>query len=331
MVSKQILKPDTGNQPFTRALLIFNPASGQPEESPLQLVEILTCLQDLNVHAEVFMVNPDCDLAQVTTDAVRRGIRMVIACGGDGTIDAVIGGLVGTRATLCIIPVGTQNNTARALGIPINDIRGAVDLIRNGQRARVDVGLASCGEKRRWFLETATVGLISALFPAADAIQHGDLARIGDFMATLVSSTPGQLHITIDNNRKRVETHGHIAIVTNMPYLGIQFQIAPNVAYDDGLFDLVVFSNFTKLDLIGVAMQVVGGIPQDPRIQYYRGREVSIQTDPAMPVMVDGFMLGEGDLKITMRRQAISILSSPPTVEKQMSAPVSAIESDTSG
>lgn len=331
MFSKQIQKPGSGNSPSTRALLIFNPASGQPQESPSQLVEILTNLQDLNIYAEVFMVNPESDLVQVTADAVRRGIRFIIACGGDGTIDTIIGGLVGTRATLGIIPVGTQNNTARALGIPINDIGGAVELLKNGQRVKVDAGLACCGENSRWFLETATVGLISALFPASDAIQHGDLTRIGDFLATLVSSSPGQMSITIDNNRKRITASGHIAIVMNMPYLGIQFQLAPDVAFDDGLFDLVVYSNLTKLDLIGVAVQILGGIPQDPRIQYYRGREIWIKTEPAMPVMVDGFMLGEGELKITMRRQAVFVFSNLSKVEKHITPPADAVESDNSG
>jgi diacylglycerol kinase family enzyme len=138
---------------------------------------------------EVYLVEQEGDLLPVVHDALHRGIRMFVVCGGDGTVDCVAARLVGTRATLGIIPSGTQNNVALNLGIP-GDIPAAAALLRTGRRIKVDVGLAVCGEIERPFLEACSVGLLSALFPTADAIQHGNLARIGDFLATLSLPRP---------------------------------------------------------------------------------------------------------------------------------------------
>ncbi len=320
LISMQPMDYRFNNLSPIRALVVFNPISGIPTESPAQLVEILTELQAVNIHSEVYLVNPESDLSQVALSAVRRGIRTVVACGGDGTIDSVMGGLVGTRAALGIIPVGTQNNIARTMGIPLGNIRAAVEMLRGGYPVRVDVGFAQSGNSSRYFLETATVGLISALFPVADDIQHGNIARIGDLLATLVSAAPSQMTLNLDAGRKKLVTQGHVALVTNMPMLGMQFHVAPDVSYDDGKLDVVVFSNLNKLDLLGVAVQIVGGVPQDPRIQHFRARNVVIETDPKMPILADGFTLGEGELHVTLRKQALTVMADPRVAEVNMPA-----------
>ena len=70
---------------------------------------------------------------------------MFVVCGGDGTILAVAEALIGTRATLGIIPTGTQNDVALSLGIPA-DVPAAIALLRTGRRIKVDVGLAASGK-----------------------------------------------------------------------------------------------------------------------------------------------------------------------------------------
>ena len=92
---------------------------------------------------EAFLVEAGCDLPGAIQDALAQGIRMFVVCGGDGTILAVAEALIGTRATLGIIPTGTQNNVALSLGIPA-DIPAAIALLRTGRRIKVDVGLAGC-------------------------------------------------------------------------------------------------------------------------------------------------------------------------------------------
>src|SRR5258707_11097246 len=127
--------------PAERLKLIFNPMSGSVADSPAQLLAIVTALQAANYLPEVFLVQPDCDLDDVVKDALHRGLRLFVVCGGDGTIDSVAAMLAGTRGTLAIVPAGTRNNVAFSLGIP-DDPAAAVGPLRSGRRPKIDVGLA---------------------------------------------------------------------------------------------------------------------------------------------------------------------------------------------
>ena len=146
-----------------RTKLIFNPSAGAARPTPIEIVDIIHEMQALKLVPEAYLVEPGCDLPGVVRDALAQGFKMFVVCGGDGTISAVARSLAGTHATLGVIPIGTQNNTALSLNIP-NDIPAAIAILRNGRRIKVDVGMASCGRITTPFLEACSVGLASALF-----------------------------------------------------------------------------------------------------------------------------------------------------------------------
>ena len=152
-----------------RVKLIFNPLSGSQGGSRHTLQVIVAALQAANMLPEVYLVEPEHDLRPVIKEALRRGHRLFVARGGDGTIDTVAGALAGTRGTLGIVPAGTRNNVAFSLGIPDDP--------------------------------AAAVGML----PATDDIQHGNLSRVGDFgcanrMRT-TSRSPRKLRITVSNKK----------------------------------------------------------------------------------------------------------------------------------
>ena len=94
---------------------------------------------------EVYSVRPDSQLETVVNDAIKTGIKLIVVAGGDGTIDSVMGAMVGSDATLGIIPTGTRNNVAFNLGVP-GTIPEAVALLRTGRRLKVDVGHLRSGK-----------------------------------------------------------------------------------------------------------------------------------------------------------------------------------------
>jgi diacylglycerol kinase (ATP) len=290
-----------------RAKLIYNPKSGGAVIASLRLLNVITELQELRILPEVYLVQQGSDLKSVVGDALRRRFELVIVCGGDGTVDSVASALAGKRMRLGILPAGTQNNVALSLGIPA-DLHQAAALLRSGQQISVDLGVATCQGKRRLFLEACSVGLLSALFPAADDIQHGNLARFGDLLATLVSSQAANISLRIDNDR-RIDTQGHVVLATNMPYLGPHFPVASEHAFNDGLMDVLVFANLSKLELLGNAVQTASGGAEDARIHRFRAHSVTIESQPAMPVMVDGFSMGEGRVHLRMFHNALSIIA----------------------
>ncbi len=299
--------------PRLRAKLIFNPLARSAGQSPQLLLDVVRALQAWSIVPEVYVVEAGGDRDGVVADALARGVRVFVVCGGDGTIDAAAAALAARphlRATLGVVPLGTRNNVAFSLGIP-PDIPEAVALLRAGRRIKVDLGRATCGGQTFHFLEACSVGLISALFPAADDIQHGNLARVGDFLATLVTSPAAEMRLVFDD---RVETAAlsHAVLVANMPYIGPRYRVSPAAAPDDGLLDVLVFADLSKLDLLGYAVQeVVGGGAADPRIQYRRVRKLAIETEPAMPILADGVALGAGPLRIEVRPRALAIMAGP--------------------
>jgi diacylglycerol kinase (ATP) len=302
-------KPRSPHKHRMRAKLIFNPGSGTTGESPVQLMDVISEMQAWKLVPEAYLVEPDSDLSAVVQNAIEDGIRMFVVCGGDGTIDVMAKALAGTNATLGIIPTGTQNNVALSLGIPPADIPAAIAILRNGKRIKVDMGQADFYKAKQFFLEVCSVGLASALFPSADDIQHGHLTRVGDFLATLVASSPAEIHLTLDGKRE-ITTMCHAVLISNMPYIGPHFQVGTPASIDDGLLDVLLFADLSKMDLLGYAVQAArpGGGPEDERIQHYHVHRVDIDTNPAMPVMVDGLALGEGPLHISMQRHVLAVM-----------------------
>jgi diacylglycerol kinase (ATP) len=305
-----------------RAKLIFNPIAGAAGQSPVQLLDVIREMQDLNLVPEAYLVEPGVDVPGVVRDALARGIRLFVVCGGDGTISSVAKTLAGTPATLGIVPIGTQNNTALSLGIP-SDISAAIGILRTGQRIKVDVGMATCGEVHTPFMEVCSVGLVSALFPSADDIQHGNLARVADFLATLAASPPAEIHLHPEN-KPEIHNKGHVVLVSNMPYIGLHYQFGNQASYKDGLLDVMFFAELSKLDLLGYVFQGVGVANlDDPRIQHFHVRRIVIDTQPAMPVMVDGISIGEGRVQIEVRRHVLNVMVAkaiPETIPEQREA-----------
>ncbi len=309
-------QPDPTKLRPMRAKLIFNPSAGATRGAPVGILDVIHEMQFWKLVPEVFLVEEGCDLSGAVRDALAQGIQLFVICGGDGTIASVASLLVNTRASLGIVPSGTQNNIALSLGIPA-DMPAAIALLRMGRRSQVDVGMAVCGEVSRPFLEICSVGLGSALFPAADDLLHGNLARIGDFLSTLVSSPPAEIDLVLDDEQE-VHALGHAVLVANMPFTGLHYQVGSAAAFNDGLLDVLLFADLSKLELLGYMFKGVGAdAAPDPRIQRYSVRRVEIATQPAMPIMADGNALGEGQVRIEVQQGVLAVMVGEPTPETQ--------------
>lgn len=290
-----------------RVKLIYNAGSGKPEESPQQLMSILSEMQDQQILAEVHIVRSDTRLEDVVHDALKTGIKLIVVAGGDGTIDGMVGAMVGCDATLGIIPTGTRNNVAFNLGIT-GDIADSVALLRTGRRMKIDVGRVHCGHSRHWFLEVAALGLLSDLYPIADNLQHGDLTQIGGLLSTLISATPSRLRMVLDGH-KHLDTMAHMMLITNMPVLGPHFQIAPNVSFKDGCLDVFTFSDMSKLKMISNAMLSKIGLLDDFGMKHYRVKHLNIRSKPRMPVLADGVQLGDGPISVHIHPRVLTVMA----------------------
>ena len=156
---------------------------------------------------------------------------------------------------------------------------------------------------------SSEIGLLPALYPAADDIQHGNLTRITELLSTLVSYQPANIRLTLDHDQQ-VDTQGYLALVANAPYFGVNIQVSSRVSFQDAWLDVFVFSNLTKLELIGyAAAQMTTGGAEDPRILHYRVKQVTIETTPPMQVTADGSPLGEGPLRAEIYPRGLRVMA----------------------
>lgn len=309
---------------FLPAKLFFNPSAGAARAHPIEIVDIIHELQAQRIVPETFLVEPGCDLEGAVKQALEKGFRLFIVCGGDGTISAVARILAGTNATLGVIPIGTQNNVPLSFGIP-DDIPAAIALLRTGKRVKVDLGLATCEKTVLTFLEGVSIGLVADLFPTVDDIQHGDLSKIGEVFKTLSSSPPAEIRLFIDQ-KKKIHDLGHVVLVTNMPFMGFHYQVCPAKSFRDGFLDVIHMADLTKLELLKHIFFGIGmDRPEDSRIKHFRMRKLVIDTNPAMSVMADGIMLGTGQVTIEVLHHALtaiinpSVLIPPNSAEEKLS------------
>ena len=115
-------------QKLVQAKLIANPGAGKPEEFARQLELAARLLLQHGIEVNVALAKPKEEATPLARQAVKDGYDMVIAMGGDGTLEAVLRGMVGRKTPMGIIPTGTQNNIAKSLGIPL-EMEEACDLI----------------------------------------------------------------------------------------------------------------------------------------------------------------------------------------------------------
>ncbi len=291
-----------------RAKLIFNTASSQLQESPQQLADIIMEMQGHRISPEVYMIRQDSPIESVVHSAIQAGIKLIVVAGGDGTIESVAGAMIGSSATLGIIPTGTRNNIAFNLGIPI-EIASAVALLRDGLRLKIDVGQVRHSRASHWFVEAASLGLFSDLYPFADDFQHGDLSQIGNLLSTFVASTPSRLRLTLDG-RQIPDTHALMVLIANMSYIGPHLQISSRVSCIDGRLDVFLFSDLNKLDLVmSYAGRAADHTLEDPNITHYRARQVVVSAKPPMPILADSSSVGQGNASLTVHPRALAVMT----------------------
>jgi YegS/Rv2252/BmrU family lipid kinase len=304
------------NGKFTQAKLIVNPGAGNPAESQANLQLAVRSLQEHGIKVDVAFAKPKAEAIPIVKQAVKDGYKLIIAMGGDGTIEAALRGVVGSKARLGIIRAGSENNLAKSLGIP-EKIEDACNLIASNSRRKLDMGqIKMKGQKKFYFFELVAIGLVSALYHEANDIKEGRLSRIKDAALTLLQEeTRPTVHLTLDDESK-IEVETMLVVVSNTPMFGKGFLVAPNASLDDGLLEVSIYPDFSKTELLAYYAKIMNeGYSENDKVQRFRARKVEVKTSPKLDILADGITLGQGKVEIKSRQAAVTVIAPEPSTE----------------
>lgn len=299
---------DPAARPSVKARLIVNPVARL--RGTLDLDRVRDRLRERGWTVDVVQTGAAGEAMGLAREAAEAGCSVVVACGGDGTINEVVNGLAHGAAALGVIPLGTANVFAAEMGIPRNPIEAA-DALASGRVRRVDLGLAG----DRHFLLMVGIGLDAEVLRTMRPVlkKHFGVAA---FVVNGVLKTLGfkaeRAIVLVDGVRHRRWLR--LAVVGNTRLYGGLFTMTHEARIDDGLLDIVVFSSRTGL--IGTTRQFVRLLLRRPNAKagydYFRGQEVRIWTNRPLGVQVDGELIGETPMSFRVEPGALNVLLPHP-------------------
>lgn len=251
-------------------------------------------------------------VAELAKDAARLKFDFVFASGGDGTVNEAASTLVGTGTTLGIIPSGSGNALAGALGIPLN-IKKAVGLLKEGRVREIDAGWA-CG---RYFFSTAAFALEARLSMAYDRgfiakRMRGVLPYAPLALIEYMRYRPQLVRVSADG--ESFETIPLILTAANTDRYGKGAYIAPGASLDDGLLDLCVAPRVNLGRALALARRLVSGtIDGSPDLRRIRAREIRLSGMDEWTVELDGEpFLWKGEVEIRVMEKCLKVLAPQP-------------------
>jgi diacylglycerol kinase (ATP) len=289
--------------------IILNPAAGRGCGAKMR-APIAAALP----HAELLETNHAGHATELASQAVARGADLVIAAGGDGTLGEVLNGIISTQARLGILPVGTGNDFARTLGIGA-DFNLALKTLKNGAPKAVDVGHVTIGDQTRYFLNVAGAGFdsrcatrINEHRPKVLASLSGPTAYIVAVLSELRCYQTTQIRLELDG--RIVESRAILCAIANAQSYGGGMKVAPDADLCDGLFDVCLIKDISALGFLRAFPGVFAGKHiHHPQVEMFRATQVKLYSEPPLPVLVDGDILGISPASFEMVPRGIEVIA----------------------
>ena len=234
---------------------------------------------------EVFLTERPGHAKEIARGALERGVRLVMAWGGDGTINEVACALVFNPVPLGIVPAGSGNGLARELGVSLEPRRAIADALRAEPR-RIDMGDLD----GRYFANIAGIGFdahVAHRFADPGNHSRGFAKYAAIAGRALLTYTPECYRITAGADR--VEARAVLVTIANSAQFGNDARIAPGARVDDGLLDLVVMEERSRWrTIVNLPRLFNGTVGQAPGCSIRRVDRVVIESDRPMIFHVDG-------------------------------------------
>jgi diacylglycerol kinase (ATP) len=292
-----------------KVCVLFNPRAGSADQLD-SLRETLVGRGDVSLRE----LSPGDDIRRAVAEVTRGRCDLIAVAGGDGTVHAAVNGLAPhfPRQPLAVIPLGTGNDFCRTLAIPL-DPAEAVAVWRTGRRRTIDV-IRVEGDFSGYSVNAVTGGFSGRV--AADVTAElkgfwGPLAYLRGAAAPAVEPVAYRLTLRFDGGPpERIDALN--MVVANCRTAAGGFPVAPLANPEDGLLDVVIVPAADLLDLSVVAARLMAGdYHADETVIHRRAGRVELESDPPIPVSVDGELAEASRLTFTVVPKALRVLAGP--------------------
>jgi len=246
---------------------------------------------------------------EATRAAARRGVGVVFALGGDGTVRDAAAGVCGSPAALGVLPAGTTNVVARALGIPLDPLAAARRMSSLPPRA-IDLGL--CGG--RPFLMQATAGFDASLMARVDRrwkARFGRLAIACQGLAHMLRYGYPEIEVRVDERPRRARQ----VAVCNIPEYAGSFRIAPDGRCDDRRLDVVLFQGHGLRATLSFYLDLARGVhARRPDVELLSAETVEVLGPAGGDVQIDGDPIGDAlPIEVRLAPEPLRVLAPAPS------------------
>lgn len=226
---------------------------------------------------------------KIAQEAKNLNVQGIIIVGGDGTVNEVINGLEDFDIPLGVIPTGSGNDLTRTLCIPRDPLE-AIITIAQGKRKEINIGQVD----GKYFANVASVGFDAAVanWVNNNKVLKGSYAYMAAIFYNLLKNNHYKVSIKMDNNL--IERECTLVAIANGKYYGAGQKIAPKALMDDNLFDVVIVSPVSRIEILKTLPTIKKGHhTHNPHVSIYRAREVTIDSlkDKEISVQADGEIL----------------------------------------
>ncbi|OIJ28749.1 diacylglycerol/lipid kinase family protein [Nocardioides luteus] len=297
--------------------LLANPTAGRGNAD--QILDAVTARLAASGAVVEHLIGDDADHAlELARKAAADGVDTVVTLGGDGMVHVAVQALAETEVSLGVVPLGTGNDFARALGIPTGDPLAAADVVVRDQPRRIDLGRAlapasgSASATQTWFATVLAAGFDAAVNERANAMRwpHGDLRYTLAALSVIRSWKPVPYRLEIDGVVR--EQEAMLLAIANTESYGGGLRIAAECDPADGLLDAILIKPVSRLEFL----RVFPGVRQakhltHPAFERIRARRITASA-PGVVAYSDGERLGSLPLEVECVPSALGVLV-PPT------------------
>jgi len=319
-----------------QAELIYNPQAGQVIVRH-ELEDAVTFLGRYGWTVVWQETTKPAEATELARHAVRRGAKVIIAAGGDGTVSEIANGLLDTDVALGVLPVGTTNSWALQMGIPalnplvpgksvvklVADVEeriahpllanyyrrvllNAAKVLVEGHTVRVDLGKAA----GHYFLMWAGIGLDAAVVESV-ALKEKRALGSWAYLLTTIAAAKGysSIDVWLNLDGKVIKVNTPLIVVSNIQLYGGVMRIGAKACVNDAKLDVCIFKGDGFFTFVQHAVKVLSHKHlQDPKIEYYQSSEIVVESARSLPVHMDGEPFTETPVAIRAVPSALKVI-----------------------